>query len=372
MSKKVNIAIAILTAAGTATSSPAFAARTGGASAPVDPTVTAVRCITTATVACGASERLVAGGQLRVTGRALEASRTLVFRGRRGRDDDVTARAEHVRSGHFDAEVPAGARSGPIDVISAIGARTRAPGNVRIAAAVPEDLAASQATFFVGGQRRPAVTVSLAAPAMVAVEAVRAADGVVVARWEVNAPAGSSSVPWDTMTPQGPAPPDAYRLRVAPDAGARAAAAADEAAFTLADHIFPIRGRHDLGQSDTNNFGGTRGHQGQDMFAACGTRLAAARAGTVKFAATDERAGNYVVITGAGSGLDYVYMHMRAPATVSKGQQVFTGQKIGEVGDSGNADGCHLHFELWQAPGWYSGGSAIDPLALLTAWDATS
>lgn len=73
------------------------------------------------------------------------------------------------------------------------------------------------------------------------------------------------------------------------------------------------------------------------MFAACGTRLAAARAGTVKFAATDARAGNYVVVSGAGSGLDYVYMHMRSPATVSKGQPVFTGQKIGEVGDSGSA-----------------------------------
>ncbi|MFP5380094.1 MAG: M23 family metallopeptidase [Vicinamibacteria bacterium] len=384
MTGTVNIAIAILVAAGTATSSPAFAARTGGASAPVDPKVTAVRCITTETLACSAPEQLVAGGQLRVTGRALEASRTLVFRGHRGRDDDVTARAKHVRSGHFDAQVPAGARSGPVDVISAIGARARAPRNVRIAAAVPEDLAASQATFFVGGQRRPAVTVSLSAPAMIAVEAVRAADGVVVARWEVNAPAGSTSVPWDAMTPLGPAPPGAYRLRAAPDVGARAAAAAETdartagladtngAAFTLADHIFPIRGRHDLGQSDTNNFGGARGHQGQDMFAACGTRLAAARAGTVKFAATDARAGNYVVITGAGSGLDYVYMHMRAPATVSKGQQVFTGQKIGEVGDSGNADGCHLHFELWRAPGWYTGGGAIDPLALLTAWDAAS
>ncbi|MFP5364905.1 MAG: M23 family metallopeptidase [Thermoleophilia bacterium] len=331
-----------------------------------------MRCITTATVACSAPEQLVAGGQLRVTGRALEASRTLVFRGRRGRDDDVTARAKHVRSGHFDAQVPASARSGPIDVISAIGARARAPGDVRVAAALPEDLASSQATFFVGGQRRPAVAVSLAAPAMIAVEAVRSADGVVVARWDVNAPAGSTNVPWDTMTPQGPAPPGAYRLRVAPDAGARAAAVADEEAFTLADHIFPIRGRHDLGQSATNNFGGARGHQGQDMFASCGTRLAAARAGTVKFAATDARAGNYVVITGAASGLDYVYMHMRAPATVSKGQPVFTGQKIGEVGDSGNADGCHLHFELWQAPGWYTGGSAIDPLALLTAWDAAS
>ena len=364
--------LALAVAVGAATSSPGWAAPTGGASAPVDPRVTAVRCVPTATAGCDSTQQLTPGGQLRVTGRALEASRTLVFRGRRGRRDDVTAPAKHVRSGHFDAQVPKQARSGPVDVISAVGAHARAPRDVTVAAAVAQDLAGSQPTYFVGGQRQPAVTVSLAAPATIAVEAVREADAVVVARWEVEAPAGSSTVRWDAMTPQGPAPPGIYRLRIAPDVGARAATATDPGAFTLADHIFPIRGRHDLGQSDTNNFGGARGHEGQDLFAGCGTPLAAARAGIVKFAASDARAGNYVVITGTGSGLDYVYMHMRAPATVSKGQRVFTGQRIGEVGDSGNADGCHLHFELWQAPGWYTGGSPIDPLPLLEAWDSAS
>ena len=366
--------LCLLVVVGVATGlpAPALASRTGGMAAPGDPTVTALRCVATAAVACAGADRLVRGGQVRVTGRALDASQTLIFRGSRGRGDDVTAAADHVRSGHFDAQVPPRARSGPVEVLSAVGVTARAPAPVRVAAAQAEDLAARAATYFVGGRRQPTLTISLPTAAAVAIEAVRASDEAVVARWEVAAPAGSSRVGWDATTPQGPAAPGAYRLRLANEGGVRAAAVGDPGVFALSDHIFPIRGRHDLGQSQTNNFGGDRGHEGQDLFAACGTRLAAARGGTVKFAASDERAGNYVVITGAGSGLDYVYMHMRSPAALLKGQQVFTGQKIGEVGDSGNADGCHLHFELWQAPGWYSGGSAIDPLALLSAWDAVS
>jgi murein DD-endopeptidase MepM/ murein hydrolase activator NlpD len=51
---------------------------------------------------------------------------------------------------------------------------------------------------------------------------------------------------------------------------------------------------------------------------------------------------------------------------------VLTGQAIGEVGDTGDAHGCHLHLELWSGPGWYTGGQPIDPLPFLKAWDAYS
>ena len=55
-------------------------------------------------------------------------------------------------------------------------------------------------------------------------------------------------------------------------------------------------------------------------------------------------------------------MHLREAALVATGDHVLTGQPIGYVGDTGDADGCHLHFEIWTAPGWYSGGQPIDPL----------
>lgn len=135
------------------------------------------------------------------------------------------------------------------------------------------------------------------------------------------------------------------------------------------DHVFPIRGRHDLGQSPTNGFGGGRGHKGQDMFASCGTPLVAVAAGRVLFAGSQSAAGNYVV-TRQPDGKSYVYMHMRDSALVKTGQRVRTGQRIGYVGETGRATGCHLHFELWTAPGWSRGGHAIDPLPTLRAWDS--
>jgi murein DD-endopeptidase MepM/ murein hydrolase activator NlpD len=154
-------------------------------------------------------------------------------------------------------------------------------------------------------------------------------------------------------------------------AGPTAAASADNR-FFFADHLFPIRGRHDLGQSETNNFGGGRGHQGQDMFARCGTRLAVARGGRVQYAGFHGAAGYYVVVDAVGTAIDHVYMHLRAPALVRTSDRVFTGQKIGEVGETGRATGCHLHFEMWTAPGWYEGGRPFDPLPSLEGWDAYS
>jgi murein DD-endopeptidase MepM/ murein hydrolase activator NlpD len=107
------------------------------------------------------------------------------------------------------------------------------------------------------------------------------------------------------------------------------------------------------------------------MFAACGTPLVAARGGTVTKAAHQSSAGNYVVITDEARR-SYAYMHMRKAALVSEGERVETGQPIGEVGETGRASGCHLHFELWTAPGWYAGGKPIDPLPQLKQWDAAA
>jgi murein DD-endopeptidase MepM/ murein hydrolase activator NlpD len=138
-------------------------------------------------------------------------------------------------------------------------------------------------------------------------------------------------------------------------------------------HVFPIQGAHAYG-GEEGRFGAPRAdhvHQGQDVGAACGTTLVAARGGTVKTNTSQYAAGNYVVIAG-DTGYDYVYMHLRDPALPPKGSTVTTGQPIGYVGDTGDATGCHLHFELWSPPGWYTGGAPFDPLPALLAWEGKS
>jgi murein DD-endopeptidase MepM/ murein hydrolase activator NlpD len=144
--------------------------------------------------------------------------------------------------------------------------------------------------------------------------------------------------------------------------------------LTRKSHVFPVRGRHDYGGAGARFGTGRAGHshQGHDVFAKCGTPLVAARGGKVQFRGYHGAAGHYIVIDGAGTGTDYAYMHLTHRSPFRAGDRVQTGQRIGSVGDSGNAHGCHLHFELWSAPGWYQGGRPIAPFRALRAWDRWS
>lgn len=142
--------------------------------------------------------------------------------------------------------------------------------------------------------------------------------------------------------------------------------------LSATDHVFPIAGKHDFGGAGAD-FGSSRAghsHQGHDVFARCGTPLIAARGGLVQARKFHAAAGHYVVIDADGSDTDYVYMHLAEASPLRRGDRVVTGQRIGAVGDSGNARGCHLHFELWSGPGYYEGGRPFDPLPALRLWDS--
>jgi murein DD-endopeptidase MepM/ murein hydrolase activator NlpD len=139
-------------------------------------------------------------------------------------------------------------------------------------------------------------------------------------------------------------------------------------AGTSAAGVFPVRGHHTYG----DGLGAGRDHEGQDIMAKCGKPVVAAQAGRVGFVDYHAAAGNYVVIDAKGKANDTVYMHLLRRTSLRKGQRVRAGQQLGLVGRTGDATACHLHFEMWSPPGWYKGGSVIDPLPYLKRWDKSS
>jgi len=134
-------------------------------------------------------------------------------------------------------------------------------------------------------------------------------------------------------------------------------------------YVFPVPAKHQYG----DGFGAGRGHQGQDVFAKCGVKLIANHTGKVQTVDRHSSAGNYIVLDPKGTGKDYAYMHLKDKAIPREGSRVRKGDKIGEVGDTGNASGCHLHFEKWTAPGYYEGGDASSSVTrALKKWDKYS
>jgi murein DD-endopeptidase MepM/ murein hydrolase activator NlpD len=216
------------------------------------------------------------------------------------------------------------------------------------------------------------------------IDVVNAAGEAVKTFYRENvAPDVPGKVRWDGTTNEGrPAPNGRYSFRISPQSPAATAPAARKATaattlslgFAFYGYAFPVLGAHEFGMG-AGRFGAPRSghiHQGQDVMAACGTPLVAARGGTVQYAGYEGNAGNYIVIDGRGTPNDFMYAHLAEPSPLHSGETVRTGQPIGIVGETGDAVGCHLHFEMWGAPGWYEGGSPFDPLPYLEKWDAYS
>lgn len=369
----------------------------GGAQFQETPSVRKATCVK----ACASRKRPRAGSTLRLAGTKLSSVSTVTFTGAPGADDDVKAPVTSTAAKSTRVVVPAGAASGPLVATTASGRASKpskavslmpppppspnptltpVPG-VRQPGAPALETGTSRVKVFVGARR--AVTFSYrvteGAAAGLQVQLVRASDGAVVRTWAPAPPAIGTvaSVIWNGALGGNAAPAGRYAFRLTASAGSGAVARSAQAtnvsrdAFDLYQDTFPIRGAHKYG-GFVGRFGGGRGHQGQDTFAKCGTPLMAARGGKVKTKAFQSRAGNYLVIDGDGTGNDYTYMHMASPSPFEEGDRVYTGQQIGQVGDTGRASGCHLHFEMWSSPGWYSGGRPFDPLPSLKAWDAYS
>ena len=100
-------------------------------------------------------------------------------------------------------------------------------------------------------------------------------------------------------------------------------------------------------------------HVGVDIDGETGDPIHAAASGEVVYAGVEGAYGRLVVID-HGDGLMTLYAHA-SRLEVREGQHVRAGQEIALVGESGNAHGSHLHFEVRQ------NGRPINPLPYLRA-----
>jgi Peptidase family M23 len=371
----------------------------GGVSFTPTPKVARVKCVKL----CASHGRARQGGKVRLVGSGLSGVGTVTFLGTRGKSDDVTVTVHPRSDRKLIVRVPLNAMSGRLALLSAgtvsITARTRAlrilpppppPPTTGKLTPVPGprdpggpqlETATSSNVAIAGSSRGITFSYRITAPAPVAVEVdlLRASDGGVVQSWQVPVvqPGTVNSINWQGMS-NGVLQPDgryAWRLTATGASGAKARSAqvqdVTRDVFDLHDHFFPVHGRHTFGDGFGVRRKGHR-HQGEDILARCGLKIMAAESGTVLYNKTQSAAGHYLVIHGEETGNDYGYMHMRARSPFQRGDHVTTGEMIGIVGETGDATACHLHFEVWSPPGWYSGGHPFDPLPLLQQWDAYS
>lgn len=118
-----------------------------------------------------------------------------------------------------------------------------------------------------------------------------------------------------------------------------------------------------VGYTVTSRYGPRQGneivssnHGGIDIGANEGTPFVSAMSGTVIEASSEGSFGNHIYIQ--EGDVVTIYAHCKT-LYVKNGDKVTAGQKIGEVGATGNATGPHLHFEIRKA------GRKVDPEYIL-------
>lgn len=102
-------------------------------------------------------------------------------------------------------------------------------------------------------------------------------------------------------------------------------------------------------------------HKGTDVFATRGTPVRAPATGVLRF--SEEPVGGKSAYVTEADGTYYYMAHMDSFAALASGSRVGVGQVVGFVGDSGNATGTHVHFQVHPR-----GGAPVNPKPLLDAW----
>ena len=86
-------------------------------------------------------------------------------------------------------------------------------------------------------------------------------------------------------------------------------------------------------------------HQGIDIVAAEGRYIVATADGTVIYSGHGLKSYGNLIVLSHGGGFFSVYAHNRKNF-INKGEKVYKGQVIGQIGQTGRTTGPHLHFEI--------------------------
>ncbi len=359
----------------------------GGLLIPGVPRIKDVICVS----GCAKIRASSLGGMIQVSGTAMGSVELVRFA---GGSRSVQAKPTDKGSSSLLVKVPQGAVTGRIRVLSATGSYSSPSTQILEIGPPPpkqdsplrvSDARTSPKVAYQYGSRLPRLDFILGggqASNDIRIDVVSTKGSVIASRTRLDVPRGSSQrFTWGGRSSSGPAPNGRYRFVVRSLDGTRAIVSRrsgetsaprepDPFSFSIYGYVFPVRGNHSYG----DGIGAGRGHQGLDVTANCGVPLIAARGGTVYYNAYQASgAGHYIVINLAGTRNEsHVYMHLAKPSPLKVGRKVKTGQKIGEVGTTGRSSGCHLHFEHWSSPGWYQGGTFLDPTGPVKNWDRYS
>lgn len=122
-----------------------------------------------------------------------------------------------------------------------------------------------------------------------------------------------------------------------------------------------------LRDSFTSPRSGGRTHNAIDIAAPTGTPLVAVVDGVISRKHWNALGGHTLYLTSADGRYDFYYAHLdRYADGIEIGTRVRRGQTIGMVGETGNARGPHLHFQVLDKRGG-GRGTPVNPFHLLRA-----
>ena len=143
-------------------------------------------------------------------------------------------------------------------------------------------------------------------------------------------------------------------------------------------HAFPVVGKASYGHTHHD-------YPASDIITACGNKVVAAVTGvilavtlvdtwTAKANLGATRGGLSISILG-DDGVRYYGSHMRLILdTIRPRVRVTAGQQLGEIGDTGDASACHLHFGIsppcQQTGDWWLQRGVVWPWSYLDSWKA--